>query len=192
LNLQISETATMKRLLLPILALCALSVLAQSPPPTPKTLAATLEVYVFPTKGQQAERQSADEAKCYSWAVETTKIDPFQVQKQAEAGKQQAAAQQAAAQEAGKGSRAGGAAIGAATGALIGEIASNNAGGGAAAGAAVGIIAGGARRRHSRRQAEAQAQATADAALTVSEEQMGSFRKAFAVCLEAQGYLAKL
>jgi hypothetical protein len=165
---------------------------AQSPPPAQKTLAATLKVYVFPTKGQKADRQSVDEAQCYSWAVENTGIDPFLVQKQNEAGMQQAAAQQAAAQEAGKGSRAGGAVIGAASGALIGEIASNDAGGGAAVGAAVGVIAGGARRRQARRQAEEQAQATAQTVQAVTEQQMGDFRKAFSVCLEGKGYLAKL
>lgn len=182
-------------LLLGVLFGCVLfdgAAVAQAPPPQPKTLAATLKVYVFPTKGQNAEQQSADEAKCYAWAVETTGIDPFQVQKQAEAGMQQAAAQQAAAQEAGKGARVRGAVGGAAAGALIGEIASNDAGGGAAAGAAVGIVAGGARRRNARRQAEAQAQATAQTVAAVTEQQMGDFRKAFSVCLEAKGYLAKL
>ena len=170
--------------------------LAQSPPapppPAPKTLAATLKVYVFPTKGQPAEQQSADEAKCYARAVETTGIDPFVLQKQADAGMQQAAAQQSAAQQAGKGSRAGGAVAGAAAGALIGEIGGNNAGGGAAVGAAVGMMAGGARRRNARRQGEAQAQATAQSVQAVTEEQMGDFRKAFSVCLEGKGYLAKL
>jgi outer membrane protein with glycine zipper len=192
----------MSRPSISILLLCVLSgtgALAQSPPPAPpspppaqKTLAATLKVYVYPTKGQKAEQQSADEAKCYTWAVETTGIDPFLVQKQAEAGMQQAAAQEAAAQEARKGARVRGAVAGAATGALIGEIASNDAGGGAAVGAAVGVMAGGARRRQARRQAEEQAQATAQTVTAVTEQQMGDFRKAFSVCLEGKGYLAKL
>jgi hypothetical protein len=185
----------MSRQLTSILLLCVLcgtEGLAQSPPPAQKTLAATLKVYVYPTKGQTADRQSVDEADCYSWAVETTGIDPFLVQKQKEAGMQQAAAQQAAAQQAGRGSRAGGAVAGAATGALIGEIASNDAGGGAAAGAAVGMMAGGARRRQARRQGEAQAQATAQTVEAVSQQQMDDFRKAFSVCLEGKGYLAKL
>ncbi len=37
-----------------------------------KTLASTLEVYVFPTKGQAADQQSQDEAECYSWATDNT------------------------------------------------------------------------------------------------------------------------
>ena len=42
-----------------------------------KTLAATLNVYAFPTKGQTPERQSQDEAACYQYAVTSTGTDPF-------------------------------------------------------------------------------------------------------------------
>ena len=37
-----------------------------------KSLASTLEVYVFPAAGQPADQQSKDEAECYSWAVSNT------------------------------------------------------------------------------------------------------------------------
>ncbi len=37
-----------------------------------KTLASTLDVYVFPTEGQAADQQSKDEAECYSWATSNT------------------------------------------------------------------------------------------------------------------------
>jgi hypothetical protein len=37
-----------------------------------KTLASTMEVYVFPKEGQNAEQQSKDEAECYEWAVGNT------------------------------------------------------------------------------------------------------------------------
>ena len=47
-----------------------------------KTLASTLEVYVFPTEGQAADQQSKDEAACYSWAASNTGSDPFELQKQ--------------------------------------------------------------------------------------------------------------
>jgi hypothetical protein len=194
-NLPIAEKPTMSRRSTSILLLALLpatGLLAQAPPSEPKTLAAKLKVYAYPKQGQNAQQQSKDEAKCYEWAVDNTGIDPFVVEKQAEAGAQQAAAQQAAAQEAGKGARARGAVVGAAGGALIGEIASNDAGKGAAIGAAAGVIAGGARRRNQRRQAEAQAQATAATVQAVTEEQLGAFRKAFSVCLEGKGYLAKL
>ena len=39
-------------------------------PPAPKTLAANMGVYVFPTEGQSAKMQSQQEAECYSWAVQ--------------------------------------------------------------------------------------------------------------------------
>ena len=171
--------------------ICAPGAFAQAPPPAQQTLAAKLGVYAFPTKGQKPEQQSTDEAKCYAWGVETTQIDPFLVEKQAEAGMQQAAAQQAAAQNAGKGARVRGAVGGAAAGALIGEIGSNDPGHGAAVGATAGMVIGGAKRRQAKKQGEAQAQATAQQVMAVTEEQMGNFRKAFSVCLEAQGYLAK-
>ena len=90
------------------IAVGAAAVLAQtqpaaaSPPAQPapqKTLAATLNVYVFPTTGQDAAKQSTDEATCYNWAVQNTGTDPFDLQKQAQQQAQQAqqAQQQAAA-----------------------------------------------------------------------------------------------
>lgn len=164
--------------------------LAQQPP-AGKSLAATLQVYVFPTAGQTPEVQSTDEGSCYGWAVQNTGIDPFELQKQQDAGMQQAAAQQAAAQQAGTGARAKGALGGAAAGALIGGIA-GDAGQGAAIGATAGMVAGGAKRRNAKRQGEAQAQATAAAVTQYTEEQKLNFRKAFSVCLEAKKYMVKI
>ena len=59
------------------------------PAPTQKTLAATINVFVFPAKGQPPEQQSQDEVECYNWAVQNTGSDPFELQKQAEKQKQQ-------------------------------------------------------------------------------------------------------
>ena len=42
------------------------------PAPAQKSLASTLNVFVFPTKGQPATQQSQDEAACYQWAVQNT------------------------------------------------------------------------------------------------------------------------
>ena len=47
-----------------------------------KSLASTLEIYVFPAEGQASEQQSKDEAECYNWAVSNTGSDPFDLQKQ--------------------------------------------------------------------------------------------------------------
>jgi len=39
-----------------------------------KTLAATMNVHVFPADGQTPEQQSTSEAECYNWAVENRGI----------------------------------------------------------------------------------------------------------------------
>src|SRR5215510_4463497 len=124
----------------------------------PKTLSSTVGVYVFPTAGQAADQQNKDEGECYTWAVQQSGSDPFQVQKQAEQQKAQADAAKQQAQQTGKGAGAGGAVKGAAAGALIGEIASDDAGKGAAYGAAAGVIAGRHRARVAQKQGAAQAE----------------------------------
>lgn len=140
-----------------------------------KTLAATLNVYVFPQAGQNASVQSQDESQCYSWAVSNTGSDPFQLQSQQQAQQQQAAT-------ATQGTAVSGAAKGAAGGALIGAMA-GNAGKGAAIGAATGAVVNRSRGRRAQEQAEAGAQAT--------QGQIDNFKKAFSVCLEGKKYLVK-
>ena len=147
-----------------------------------KTLAATMNVYVFPSQGQAATQQSKDEAECYTWAVQNTGTDPFQLAKQAQAAQQQQAQTAQAAQGAG----VKGAAKGAAGGALIGAIA-GDAGKGAAIGAATGAVVG----RHRRKQAEAQAEQQSQNVQAATAEQMANFKKAFSVCLEAKKYMVK-
>ena len=105
-----------------------------------KTLASTLDVFVFPTEGQAADQQSKDEAECYSWATSNTGSDPFEIQKQSEQQAQQTEQQVAQAQAATQGSGAKGAVKGAAAGALIGEVTGGDAGESAAYGAAAGAI----------------------------------------------------
>jgi hypothetical protein len=87
-----------------------------------KSLASTLEVYVFPAQGQAADQQSKDEAECYNWAVSNTGSDPFEIQKQDEAVTAQAEQQVAQTKAATQGAGAKGAVKGAAAGALIGEV----------------------------------------------------------------------
>jgi hypothetical protein len=185
------------------------AVLAQTPPPAQpapqKTLAATMNVYVFPTAGQDAAQQSTDEAACYNWAVQNTGLDPFALEKQAQQQAQQGqqAQQQAQQQQqqiaaAGQGAGAKGAVGGAAVGALIGEVASNDAGKGAAYGAAAGAVV--ARRQTRKAQAQAsqqveqqaqQAQQQAQQALQATAEQIENFKKAFSVSLEGNKYMVK-
>jgi hypothetical protein len=175
-----------------LLSLATVSIaLAQSQPTGQKTLAATMNVYVFPTEGQDAKQQSMDEAECYNWAVQNTGTDPFNLQKQAQ--QQQAAADEAKQDVKGSsaGSGARGALGGAAAGALIGEIASDDAGKGAAYGAAAGAIAGRRRGRRAEKQAQEQIDQQAQQAQAATAEQLNNFKKAFSVCLEAKDYMVK-
>ncbi len=184
----------MKKVLMSVLliALVAPLALAQSTPaPAPKTLAATMEIYVFPTEGQDSSQQSKDEAECYTWAVQNTGSDPFQLQKMNEEAQAQAEQTKQQAAQATQGAGAKSAVRGAAAGALIGEIADDDAGGGAAYGAAIGVVAGRRRARGTKQQAEQQADQQVAQAQQTTAEGMANFKKAFSVCLEAKKYMVK-
>jgi hypothetical protein len=157
----------------------------------PKTLASTMEVYVFPTEGQDASQQSMDEADCYEWAVQNTGTDPFELAKKAEQQKQQADQAQAEIAQAGQGAGAKGAVGGAAAGALIGEIASDDAGKGAAYGAAAGAIVARRKTRRAKAEASEQVEQQSQQAQQATAEQIENFKKAFSVCLEAKDYMVK-
>lgn len=86
------------------------------------------EQYVYPNKGQSADKMEKDKYDCYQWAKGQTGVDAMQ------------------APEPQKRSGLRGAAGGAAAGAAIGAIA-GDAGKGAAIGAASGGIIGGAKKR---------------------------------------------
>ena len=156
-----------------------------------QTLASTMDVYVFPTKGQDSLQQSQDEATCYEWAVDNTGTDPFALADQEEENKQQAAAEQQAASQAGQGSAARGAVRGAAAGALIGEIANDDASEGAAWGAAAGAVRGRRKGAQAQQQAQAQAASSSEQRETATKEQLANFKNAFSVCLEAKDYMVK-
>ena len=157
-----------------------------------KSLASTLEVYVFPAGGQAAEQQSKDEAECYSWSVSNTGSDPFDLQKQSEQQAQQTEQQVAQAQSATQGAGAKGAVRGAAAGALIGEVTGGDAGDSAAIGAATGMVASRRRSRAASQQTQQQAQAQGAAQQQATAEQVDNFKKAFSVCLEAKEYMVKI
>lgn len=172
-----------------ILVLIAGAAVAQS---SQKSLAATLNVYAFPQKGQTAEQQSVAEADCYGWAVKNTGTDPFQLQKQSQAIQQQkGAAQQQAVEQAGnQGTVVKEAARGAALGALVGSI-SGEAGKGAGYGAAAGVVAGNRRRRAEQQAAAQSVEQQSQQMQAGVAEQQGNFKKAFSVCLEGKGYMVK-
>ncbi len=120
-----------------------------------KTLSSTMNIYVFPTKGQPSDQQSQDEAECYNWAVNQTGSDPFDLTKQAQQAQAQTDQAKQSVEGSSKGSGAAGAVGGAAAGAVIGKIVSDDAGKGAAYGAAAGAIRG-RRRGKSQEQAAQQ------------------------------------
>ena len=151
---------------------------------TPKSLASTLETYVFPADGQDMDQQSKDEAECYTWAVGNTGSDPFDMQKEAEQ-------QVAQAQSSTKGAGAKGAVRGAAAGAVIGEVTGGDAGDSAANGAAAGAVSARRRGRAASAQAEQQAKEQEAAKQKEIQEKADNFKKAFGVCLEAKEYLVK-
>jgi hypothetical protein len=159
--------------------------------PSGKTLAATINVYVFPSNGQDASQQSKDEAECYNWAVNNVGSDPFELQKEAAATQQQTQQQVQQAQASTQGARAKGAVGGAAAGALIGEIADEDRSQAAAWGAAIGAVSA---RRHSQarsQQAAASAQQSGAAKQQATAEELANFKKAFSVCLESKKYMVK-
>lgn len=156
-----------------------------------KSLASTMNVYVFPNAGQAAAQQSKDEGECYQWAVGNTGVDPFELQKQSERAAQQTAAAKEQAGDAGKGSTTRGALRGAAVGALIGGIADDEWGKGAAIGAGVGGVGGNIRGRQKDKAATAEVEAQAQQTRQVSAAQLDNFKKAFSVCLEAKKYMVK-
>jgi len=184
----------MKRTLILAAVFCLTTVSllpAQVDEPSGKTLAATMDVYVFPGQGQEASQQSKDEGECYNWAVQNTGTDPFKLSKQSEEQAQQAQQAQQQAAQVGKGAGAGGAVKGAAAGALIGEIANDDAGKGAAYGAAAGVIAGRRRGRRAQQEAQQQVEQQSQQAQAATAGQLENFKKAFSVCLEAKDYMVK-
>ena len=167
------------------------SLQAQSQPAQQKSLAATIDVYVFPSDGQSAAQQSKDESACYDWAVQNTGSDPFDLQEQSEQQQQQAAQAEQQIAQAGKGAGAKGAVGGAAAGALIGEIASDDAGKGAAWGALAGAVIARRRTAHAKADATEQVEQQASQAQQATAGQIENFKKAFSVCLEAKNYMVK-
>ena len=155
------------------------------------SLASTLEVYVFPSDGQDSSQQAKDESECYNWAVSNSGTDPFQLSKEASAQQQQAAQAQQQASQTGQNEAGRGLLRGAAAGALIGEIADDDAGKGAAYGAAIGAVRGGRRGRDQRNQAEQQAAQNSQQQQQAITAQGDNFKKAFSVCLEAKSYMVK-
>ncbi|MPW19000.1 glycine zipper family protein [Paraburkholderia sp. CNPSo 3157] len=128
----------------------------------------------YPAKGQSQQKQANDMSQCESWATQNTGVNPAVLA-------QNSANQPPPPQQSGQ--RLRGAAGGAATGAAIGAIA-GDAGKGAAAGAIAGTVVGGSRQR---RQAAA-AQEQQQAAQQQTSQQMATWNRALAACMNGRGY----
>ncbi|TWI03550.1 YmgG-like glycine-zipper protein [Luteimonas cucumeris] len=126
----------------------------------------------YPSKGQDAQQQTTDDAQCLGWSKQQTGIDP-------------AAIAAAPAPSTGpQGERVRGALRGAAGGAVIGEIVDDDAGKGAGVGAAAGVLAGGARARRNHAAQAQQAQASKSQALA-------TYYEAYGACMQGRGYSVK-
>jgi hypothetical protein len=142
-----------------------------------KSVAASLGVSVYPSKGQTADVQTADEAECFTWAKGNTGIDPAAATPPA----------QPAPSTGTGGTRLKSAAKGAVAGTAIGAVAGDT-GQGAAIGATAGALQGGSKARKGKAQAQQQATAQAQAE---KDKLVATFNKAFSTCLEGKGYAAK-
>lgn len=178
-------------ILVSIFILLGIAVSASADQGTGKSLASSMDVYVFPKDGQQAEQQSKDEYACYEWATSNVGSDPFELSKQKAAQAEETEKAKAAAEQTGKGAGARGAIRGAAAGAVIGEIVDDDASDGAEIGAAAGAISARRKARKAKAQAKDNAEKQSEAKQQATEEQLGNFKKAFSVCLEAKEYLVK-
>lgn len=143
---------------------------------------AAQEVYVYPTKGQDAKQQEQDKYACYQWAREQSGFDPMQRPQTTSPPPQT----REPTSSAGRGLLSG-----AIMGAIVGEIADDNAGKGAAIGAATGAIFGGARRNSQAQAAQQQEQQWAQQQAASYEYQRQNYNRAYAACLEARGYSVK-
>lgn len=163
---------------------------AQAPPAAAPAPAATLKpsalgLVVYPGSGQDAAKQAADEAECYTWARQQTGIDPT------------AAPAPTAAAEAPRGGAVKGAARGAARGAVVGAAGDDeyrrdegtlDSGEGAAAGAAAGAVRGRRAQKKATKKAEADAAKAAQATDAATKD---TFKKAWSACLGGRGYSVK-
>jgi len=148
---------------------------ASQPAAAQKSPAASLGVFPYPTKGQDAAQQQKDEGECYTWSKQQTGIDPAAPPPPPPEAKQA------------KGGAVKGAAKGAAGGAAVGAIAGDTGDG-----AAIGATAGAVRGRRQQKKANKQAQQQAQAAAGQQQQQtLDTFKKAFGGCMDGRGYSVK-
>jgi hypothetical protein len=149
-------------------------------------LPADAEVFVYPSKGQDAKRLDRDRYECHNWAVAQSHYDPSEPHL-APHQRIQVVAMPPPGQ-----STVAGAVTGAVIGAAIGSP--RDTGEGAVAGAIVGAIAGAssdAARRKGVDQATKRVSAENQAERARLERQATDYRRAISACLEGRGYTVK-
>ena len=173
------KSLTMIVVLVCLASACVGAQATQTAQPTSVTasLNKALGVFVFPAKDQKPEQQSVDEQACYSWAVQQSGVDPFNM----------TPTKAQPVDKSPDGSVVAGAAMGAMGGAIVGSMVHphHNHGGAAATGAVVGAMAGAARKSKKDAQKEQQAQ---QAAAATDKAKIDSFRKAYTTALQGKGY----
>jgi Glycine zipper len=136
-----------------------------------------LGLFVYPAKGQPAEKQRAEETECYGWAKNQSGIDPTAPPPVAPPPEQKNADGSAL-----KGAAAG-AAVGTAVGAIVGETGE---------GAAIGAVTGALRGRRAKKQKDKQEQQAYQQQTAAQQAQVQeTFKKAYGACLEGKGYTVK-
>lgn len=142
-----------------------------------QSVAVSLGLFVYPSNGQLTEKQTIDEQECYTWAQQTTGINPSSppASQRPAAATQEDTAQAAAS----TGVRS------AARNVLIANATDNDW----EEAAAIGLVFGSARgaRNSRRRNEQAQKEAVAQQAQT-SQQQVQQFKNAFSACIEGRGY----
>lgn len=142
---------------------------------------AASDLFIYPAKGQDAQRQEKDEFECYQWAKQNTGIDPTRISTASGGGSSQSSSGSG-------GAVARGAVGGALTGAVIGGVSGGSAGKGAAVGALGGGLFGGI--RHDRQQQQSQ-QRQAQQQAASRNAQLDTYNRAYGACLEGRGYTVK-
>jgi hypothetical protein len=142
-------------------------------------VSASLGLVTYPSGGQAADQQAKDEGECFSWARQSTGVDPADPL----AG---VGAQPAPQGGPSSGAAAGAGAVGgAARGAIFAELADEDSGEWAAAGAVAGMARGARRAKQAEAQQHAQAQAQTEAQ---KAERLGLFKKGYAACMQGRNY----
>lgn len=151
----------------------------QTPAQSQNQISRSLNLYVYPAKGQSAEQQQKDESACYNWAKQQTGLDPANMPKVQGAAPTETTS---------TGEALKGGAMGAAAGAAIGAIVGGGGSEGALIGGLTGVVAGRRKGKKQEKQEQEQIQASVSAQ---EQENWNRYLRAFSGCIEGKGYTIK-